>query len=722
MYIKNVEYPFCSWKIRRKINLKFRRGLSQKISLYVGIVIFIGFTLLISIVLKEVYNSSKEDATNYAIMNSNYYAQTVKNDFGTLAYTLKDFSAEVEVLRKNNNITRDKVIEIQKIILKNHPYVIAMGIGYEPNAFDGKDNENKGKFPSDNTGRFIPYVSKSGNSFVVEPLVDYDNNESEWYTYPKKEGKAILTEPYIYKVDSRDVTMTTIAYPIIDQGNKFLGVVTFDIDLDYIHKQSKQVRPMGGFVEILSSKGIYVANSLNDKCLMKDSTENNEWKEYIKRTSKGESFFKYGISSTMNEKVLRVFSPINIQGTEQYWTYVSVIPLSNILARYNVLLKTSIIISLIAIILIIIITIILISKQINKMVNISKILKQMANSDFTGNVPNEYLKSKDEIGDLSRAIQTMQKSLKDAINGVKEESYAVDISANNVQNDIIDLNDDIGDVSATTQQLSAGMEETAASMEQMNSTSIEIGQSINSIANKADKGLNDALEIKGRAEKLKEDVTESQKIAHNTRVEIDERLREAIKESKAIEQISLFTDSISQIASQTNLLALNAAIEAARAGEVGKGFAVVADEIRKLAEDSQNNVVQIQEVTNKVVLSVENLIESSEQALDFIQNKVMEDYNKMVDTGSKYYDDAEYLNSIVTEFSSTAKQLSSTIENMLKSIEEMTYANNEAADGTQNIAEKTGNIVDKTSNVIDMVSKSKESSEKLLKIVSRFKI
>jgi methyl-accepting chemotaxis protein len=356
------------------------------------------------------------------------------------------------------------------------------------------------------------------------------------------------------------------------------------------------------------------------------------------------------------------------------------------------------------------------------MVNISKILKQMANSDFTGNVPNEYLKSKDEIGDLSRAIQTMQKSLKDAINGVKEESYAVDISANNVQNDIIDLNDDIGDVSATTQQLSAGMEETAASMEQMNSTSIEIGQSINSIANKADKGLNDALEIKGRAEKLKEDVTESQKIAHNTRVEIDERLREAIKESKAIEQISLFTDSISQIASQTNLLALNAAIEAARAGEVGKGFAVVADEIRKLAEDSQNNVVQIQEVTNKVVLSVENLIESSEQALDFIQNKVMEDYNKMVDTGSKYYDDAEYLNSIVTEFSSTAKQLSSTIENMLKSIEEMTYANNEAADGTQNIAEKTGNIVDKTSNVIDMVSKSKESSEKLLKIVSRFKI
>jgi len=48
-------------------------------------------------------------------------------------------------------------------------------------------------------------------------------------------------------------------------------------------------------------------------------------------------------------------------------------------------------------------------------------------------------------------------------------------------------------------------------------------------------------------------------------------------------------------------MALNAAIEAARAGEHGRGFAVVAEEVRKLAEQSNSSVHEIETIINELI-------------------------------------------------------------------------------------------------------------------------
>lgn len=94
------------------------------------------------------------------------------------------------------------------------------------------------------------------------------------------------------------------------------------------------------------------------------------------------------------------------------------------------------------------------------------------------------------------------------------------------------------------------------------------------------------------------------------------------EDTKLISEVS---KSIRYIASQTNLLALNAAIEAARAGEHGKGFAVVADEVRKLANNSDEAIKDVNSYLNHItdeVTKVSDITENLQKLVEITQLKI----------------------------------------------------------------------------------------------------
>ncbi|MCX7922622.1 MAG: methyl-accepting chemotaxis protein [Clostridia bacterium] len=333
-----------------------------------------------------------------------------------------------------------------------------------------------------------------------------------------------------------------------------------------------------------------------------------------------------------------------------------------------------------------------------------------------------FLKEKDEFAVIGSAESTALRNFRDIVATVYNEVSSVNESLSNTSKLIYNLNAHIEDVSATTEELSAGMEETAASAEEMSATSSEIENTIEAIASKAHEGAASAKDINKRAKELEISAVESQKSAAEIFYSANTKLRTAIGQSNAVDQISVLSNSILQITEQTNLLALNAAIEAARAGEAGKGFAVVADEIRKLAEDSKKAVTEIQNVTKTVTTAVKNLVGSSEEVLDFIDKKVIADYKAQIDTAEKYRKDAEFVDTMVENFNSALTQLLESVQNIGKAINEVTSATNEGASGTQSIAQKSTVVFEKSNDISSQTDKVKESTDRLVTLVSKFKI
>ena len=172
---------------------------------------------------------------------------------------------------------------------------------------------------------------------------------------------------------------------------------------------------------------------------------------------------------------------------------------------------------------------------------------------------------KDEVGDLMRALQTMNGSLSNVVSEVQQGTDAISTASGQIAAGNLDL-------SSRTEQQASSLEETAASMEELTSTvrqNADNAQQANSLAQAASEVAVRGGAIVGRVV--------------DTMSSIDASAR------KIVDIIGV----IDGIAFQTNILALNAAVEAARAGEQGRGFAVVASEVRNLAQRSASAAKEI---------------------------------------------------------------------------------------------------------------------------------
>jgi len=697
--------------------------LGTKISIIIGTVILLCYITVFANILIQVKTKNINDSEVLAKETTLAYANQINSNLEQLEIIGKDLRDQVTNQRKLNLQNRQLVIETEKEILNTHQQLFGVTVAFEPNAYDGKDELYKGQKEYGETGMFIPYSSRGENGNIVVEAAYNEETEMTWYNKPEELKGTFITEPTTYAVNGKDVQMVSLALPILDSNGTFLGVISLDYKLDTLEKMVLEKAPLGGTVELISNKGLYIASGEDSSFKMKDAKENNEtWKQIISETSQGKEFYTYGKSVTKGHEILMVAYPINIENTKTNWILCSQISKEKILESYNKIFNIIFISAIVSLIILVFITHFVIKKMTVRIKYAEKQMELLANGDLTIEIDEKYLKREDEIGKMFKSINHMKNSFREIIIQVKNESNVVLESIMATKGKIDNLNVKISDVSATTQELSASMEETAASTEEINSSSEKMEAVIKDMNTSVKNGELTAKEIEQRAEKLKADALQSQEKSNNVTSKIQTSLKSAVEKSKAVEKINELTTKILEITEETNLLALNAAIESARAGEAGRGFAVVADSIRKLAETSKDTAIEIQKINIEVVAAVNDLKDTSNEVINFIGTQVVKDYEKLVDTGEQYKEDAIVFNELVSSIGEISDELIKSTEDIVRAIDEVSQATNEGAQGTTIIATKSNEVVNLTEEVVTQTNKTKECSDKLLEVISILKI
>jgi methyl-accepting chemotaxis protein len=289
------------------------------------------------------------------------------------------------------------------------------------------------------------------------------------------------------------------------------------------------------------------------------------------------------------------------------------------------------------------------------------------------------VRSKDELGDLTTAINKMSGSLKRMILAISENAVQVASASE--------------ELNTTSQQITANSEETSAQADVVSKAAQAVSQNLQTVATGAEEMGASIKEIAKNATEAAKVATGAVKVAETTTATVS-------KLGDSSTEIGQVIKVITSIAQQTNLLALNATIEAARAGEAGKGFAVVANEVKELAKETAKATEDI----SRKIEAIQTDTKAAVEAIASISGVIHQ------------------INDISSTIATAVEEQNATTNEMSRNVSEAAHGSGEITSNIGGVAEAAQGTTRGASDTQKASQQLVETSAELRRLVEQFKI
>lgn len=349
---------------------------------------------------------------------------------------------------------------------------------------------------------------------------------------------------------------------------------------------------------------------------------------------------------------------------------------------------------------------------------------RLAQLDFTSldaEKEKKYVKRKDEIGDILRAVVALRGSQAEVLSGLQKQGGDLFGEAEKLSVSAEDTIASVHEIEKAVSEMATGATMQAEETQRATENVIDIGNMIESAYESTKALAEDADNVRKQgqdANQILNELVDGQKIMVDNINVVYTKTQEANVSAKRISEV---VELITELASETNLLSLNASIEAARAGEAGRGFAVVAENIKKLAEQTTESATDINAIIQELEIRSEETVDKTDAVKTIVDRQEAE----MQRTADIVHGVISHINQLIGRIDDIAgniKQIDQAKENVVDVIQNLSAVSEENAAATQETSASTVMAMNTMESIADDAVKLRTIAEALEEGVQRFKL